>query len=133
MYQENEYVCIKEMRSGEVVQSFTMSRNVKNNFEVLQALVKMNPKQRANVLKDADSGLIIAICECALNTLKGNVPLTPAQKKKLSRFRRLLHSLVHQPKQWKSKRKLLVQKGGAAVIPVLLGAVVSSLLSHWLK
>lgn len=113
-------------------QSFTMSRNVRNNIEMLQALIKMNPKQRVNVLKDADSGLIIAICECALNTLKGNVPLTPAQKKKLSRFRRLLHALVERPAQWKNKRKILVQKGGA-ILPILLGAVVSSLLSHYLN
>ena len=107
-----------------------MSRNVQNNMEVLRALIKLNPKQRANVLKDADSDLIIAICECVLNTLKGNVPLTSNQKNKLSRFRRLLHKLVHKPKQWKVKRKLLVQKGGA-ILPILLGAVVSSLLSHY--
>ena len=99
-------------------------------MEVLQALIKLNPKQRANVLKDADEDLIIAICECVLNTLKGNVPLTTVQKKKLSHFRRLLHALVHNPRKWKTKRKLLVQKGGA-ILPVLLGAVVSSLVSHY--
>lgn len=109
-----------------------MSRNVRNNLELLKALQKMNVKQRTNFLKDADPSLVLAICECALNTLKGNVPLKSGQKKKLVRFKKLLRALTKNPRNWKSKRRLLVQKGGA-LLPLLLSTALSALLSTYLK
>ena len=38
--------------------------------------------------------MIKGICECALNTLKGTITLTPGQKKKLIKHRHLLEDYV---------------------------------------
>lgn len=54
----------------------------------------MNVEQRVNFLRHADSHLIEAICECALNTLKGCVPLDSKQKTNLSRYKKLLRTLA---------------------------------------
>lgn len=109
-----------------------MSRNVRKNMEMFRALQKMNPQQRSNVLKAADSSLVIAICECALNTLKGNVPMSTPLKRKLSRFKKFLRTLAKNTTSWKRKRKFLVQKGGA-IIPLLLGAVLSALTTSFVN
>jgi hypothetical protein len=88
----------------------------------------MTPARRKLFLKPADKELVQSICECALNTLKGNVPLKPCQKKTLSRYKRILRKLVHPKGGWKSKRKILIQHGGA-FFPALLAPILASLLT----
>lgn len=106
-----------------------MSRCVKTNADLLRAIVNMTPSRRKLFLKNADKELVQSICECALNTLKGNVPLKPCQKKSLSRYKHILRNLVKPKGGWKSKRKFLIQKGGG-ILPALLIPVLSSLLSQ---
>ena len=50
--------------------------------------------QRKSIIEGASTELINAICECALNCLKDNVPLTPIQKGKLERHKERLRSLA---------------------------------------
>ena len=108
-----------------------MSRNVKNNLELLKALQKIDSSQRANILKNADMKLIDAICECALNTLKGVVPINSQQKRNLSRYKKLLRMLVQKKSSWKRKRTQLVQTGKGAFLPVLLGVALNGLLNYF--
>lgn len=105
-----------------------MSRSVQDNADLLRALATMTPSRRKLFLKSADKNLIQAICECALNTLKGNVPLRNCQKKTLSRYKRCLRNLIRPKSGWKQKRKFLVQKGGA-LLPALLGPVIGAVLN----
>lgn len=106
-----------------------MSRNVKSNAELLRALHKVNNKQRVNILKNADVSLINSICECILNTLKGNVHLNSRQKRDLSRYKKLMRTLV-QKQSWKRKRAHLVQTGNGAFLPILLGAALNTLFNY---
>jgi len=103
---------------------------VKTNFELLKALGKMNSRQRVQFLKHADNSLIIAICECALNILNGNVLLTENQKCYLARMKKLLRLLAKKTVSLKKKKKHLVQKGRGVLIPLLVNAAISALISQ---
>lgn len=107
-----------------------MSRHVQSNFELLKALEKMNSRQRVHFLRHADNSLITAICECALNVLKGNVALTRNQKSYLARMKKLIRMLAKKTVSLKKKRKHLVQKGGGILIPLLVNAAISALISQ---
>lgn len=107
-----------------------MSRHVRTNFELLKALEKMNSRQRVHFLKHADNSLILAICECALNVLKGNVELSKVQKSYLARMKKLIRMLAKKTVSLKKKKKHLVQKGGGILIPLLINAAISALVSQ---
>jgi len=107
-----------------------MSRYVTTNIELLKALQKMNSRQRVQFLQHADNSLITAICECALNVLKGNVELTKVQKSYLSRMKKFIRLLAKKTVSLKKKRKHLVQKGGSILIPLLVNAAISALISQ---
>ena len=103
-----------------------MSRKLQQNVDALRFLIKCNPKQREAVIKHASNGLIDSLCECALNLLKGHVPLHPKQKKKLSTHKDRLRALSNKRMARKKKRVILSQRGG--FVGTLLAPIVSSLL-----
>lgn len=114
----------------EPLQLCTMSRAVRNNIELLKALSRMKPKQRQAVLKAADKDLILSVCECALNLLKGNINVSASEKRKLGRFKNILRRLVKKGEGLKSKKKYLIQKGGGVFLPILLSAVLQAILNN---
>ena len=85
----------KFIHSGIRYEKERMSQRVKKQIDFLKVLCKATPKQRHGIIEGANSEFIKAICECALNCLKENVPWTPAQKQKLSRHKRKLRSLAN--------------------------------------
>ncbi|XP_048514299.1 uncharacterized protein LOC125501746 [Athalia rosae] len=92
-----------------------------SNTAVLHALCELSGPQRLALLRAADDNLVRNICECALNTLKGNVKLSDRQKSRLGRHRRILRRLASNRGSWRSKKKLLVQHGG--FLPLLLAPI----------
>lgn len=96
---------------------------------MLRALASMNPKQRKAVLKVADKDLILSVCECAYNLLKGNVTVSSKRKRKLAQYKNLLRKLVRKGESFKVKKKFLIQKGGGGVLlPILLSTVLQAIL-----
>jgi hypothetical protein len=87
------------------------------------------PKTIQAVLKSADKDLVDTVCECCLNVLKGNVPLTPPQKRKLQRHKLKIRRLATKRTSQKQK-KALMQKGGNFIKDLLLPIVstIGSLL-----
>lgn len=108
-----------------------MSQTVKQCCDYLQVLAKCNPKQRQAILREADPKLIKAICECSLNVIKGNIPLSPSQKQKLKPHKTTLRSLADKNKSAKARKRLIVQRGG--FVGVLLRAIIPTLASLLLK
>jgi hypothetical protein len=98
------------------------------NSETIRALSNLNYEQRLALLKVADKKVIEAICECVINTLRGNVPLKPCEKKKLSKHKKILRVLGIKKGNWKSKKRAILQTGGA-FLPALLAPLVGGLLS----
>lgn len=108
-----------------------MSARIKRNLPLLKVLCGTKPALIKAVLKGASPDLISALCECSLNILKGNVHLTPAQKKQLPQYKQSLRTLARKGTSVK-RRKQILQKGGfvgALLKPVLgvLGGLLGSL------
>lgn len=103
------------------------SRFSSSNAAALQAMCKSDPARRQALLRTADDTLVRNICECALNTLRGNVRLSADQKKRLSKHRKTLRRLACDRGSWKSKKRLLVQRGG--FLPLLLAPIIGSLVA----
>ena len=115
-----------------------MAKRQKKYAGHIHALSNSSPQMCKAMIKHADPGLVKCLCECALNILKGNVPITAAQKRKLSRHKADLRSLAQAKTSAKKKKKIL-QKGGIlpilakVALPVfttLLGSVASRFLSR---
>ena len=101
-----------------------MSEVVKQHGEMLKFLSRAKPPLVKAVVKNASPQLVKTLCECCHNVLKGNVPLTPVQKRRLRRHKANLRQLTKKKLSVK-KRKQLLQTGG--FIGALLGPVIGVL------
>ena len=111
-----------------------MAKRLRNHIDELKVLKKANPSLRKNYLKLANKDLICCLCECSHNILNGNIKLTSAQKKKLTRHSQHLRLLAKKSVPLKTKRNILIQKGGflpALLAPILgiAASLISSLAS----
>lgn len=93
--------------------------------------MKASPKLRKAIIKFGDSELIKTICEIALNTVNGNNPICNKTKKKLKRYKNDIRGLASSKRSEKSKRKILMQKGG--FLPILIGSVLSGIIGSLLE
>lgn len=94
---------------------------------ILEALYHFNDDQRRALLRRADVRLVKYICECALNILHGNVPLTKREKDRLEKHAAVLRKLVSSTSRFKSKRALLVKR--CKILTLLLAPLVKNILS----
>ena len=97
---------------------------ISKHRETLLVLTKARPRLVKKIIQTADKSLIMALSECALNVLNGVVPLTPAKKKRLARFKEKLRAVARRRMSIKNKKEVF-QSGG--FIP-LLASVVAPLL-----
>ena len=95
--------------------------------------VSKDPNATAAVLKTAPDPVIKSVCNAAENVLRGNIILTPAQKKQFKLRKNLIVLLRTKGVSISRKRKLLSQKGGAFWIPLLLSTVLSTLANTFFK
>jgi hypothetical protein len=93
-----------------------MSENLRHCYKVLRLVGKVkNERLRTAILKEiaCDENVYRALREIIVNTLKGNVPLTTAQKAKLRRQRKFIEKLsCNKRKSIHKKRELVRQSGG---------------------
>ena len=103
---------------------------MKGSLPYLQVIVKSKPKLRKLLIDNVSANVITAICECSLNLLKGVIPVTPRQKRRLARYKTHLRDLANKKVSRKRKKLYLNQKGGnllSALLPPVL-SVLGSLL-----
>jgi len=82
-----------------------------------------DPEVRSKILSRAPDKLVKCICNAALNVERGDIKLTPAQKKAFSKHRVQIAKLTNLKYSIPAKRKILLQKGGLfPLIPLLLSA-----------
>lgn len=93
------------------------------NLDYLKVLCKTNKRQRESILHGADRDLILCLCECADNVLKGNVPLKETQHERLRNYKKPLRCMANKNVSVQTKKKLLVQEGG--FLPLLLTPILS--------
>lgn len=101
-----------------------VATRLKRNFKLLRYLKKVKKQRRSSVLKSAKKDLILCICDCANNILRGNVRLKERDRKALRRHKKSLRLLATQRTGLEKKRKFLVQKGG--FLPLLLAPIISA-------
>ena len=105
-----------------------MSKRMKDNLAYLQILAKCKPKIRKVIIDHGPADVLMCVCECCYNLLKGTVPLTPTQKRRLSRYKEHLRALADKKVSRVKKRRILNQKGGnllAALLPPVLSVLGS--------
>ncbi|KAJ8018951.1 hypothetical protein HOLleu_42761 [Holothuria leucospilota] len=100
-------------------------RRLKKHAHELRFLAKCSPHQRKALLRHADESLITSLCECVSNVVKGNVPVSKAQRSKLARYKKHLRALGDKRLSRPKRRDILVQQGG--FLSVLLKPIISSL------
>lgn len=100
--------------------------SAKQHIEHLKLLAKS--KSKAKVIQKCPNSLIKALCECATNVLKGNVPLSKYQKARLMPYKKVVRKLGTKSVPLYKKRKILTQKG-EGFLGFLLPAALSVLTS----
>ena len=100
-----------------------MSERMKRSLPYLQILAEAKPKLRKILIKNLPESVIIAICECCLNMLKGVIPLTARQKRRLAPYKTQLCALAKMKVSQKRKKTYLTQRGGAFLLSVLRAAL----------
>lgn len=101
-----------------------MSDRVRKHGHTLHVLCKAKPAVAKVIVREGNKDLINALCECCLNVLYGNVPLTSSQRKKLSRHKHVMRKLVvKSPASSLVRKKKLLQTGG--FLPALIAPALS--------
>jgi hypothetical protein len=103
-----------------------MSHRLKKYAPYLKKLFKIHSSSRKKTLEKhiKDPEFVKCLCECAKNIIKGNVKLTPAQRRKICCRKKLFRKLALK-KTSSAERRKIVQKGG--FLGVLLGPIISAL------
>lgn len=104
-----------------------MQRRLKTHKDLLNALHVLKPKYRKALLETCDDKAINCICECIHNVLQGKVDLNEREKKKLKKYKNTLRNLVRKGTN-QIRKKIILQKGGS-FLPIILGSVLSGLVS----
>ncbi len=102
-----------------------MTNRVKANLPVLKKLRRCGTVKRRQLLEKGGKPLQLCLRECAINVLKGNVPLTKTQLKQMSKHKKKIRDLSQKKTSFK-RRIAIEQKGG--FLPLLLAPIVGSIL-----
>jgi hypothetical protein len=80
---------------------------------------------RKGIIINADKELIYTLCECILNLLNGNINISDEKFNQLKSYKHSFRKILDKKLNLKSKKKLIIQKGG--FLEILLPAVISGL------
>ena len=107
---------------------------LKKQLPQLKKLCKCNKKLQRQILTEGGKPLQLCLRECALNVIRGNVPLSKHQFNRLKKFKRDLRDLSK--KKTSAKRRLHIeQKGGflpSLLLPII-GSIASAAISRAIK
>ena len=103
----------------------------RKNRDILRALYHLTTDQRSALLRKADLKLVRHICECALNLLRGGIPLNKRQRSSLRKHVKLLRQLADPSRRLPIKKRIIVQKGGGAFLTALLAPLIGTVLSNF--
>ena len=90
---------------------------------VLRQLCRCNTKVRKQILKQGGKPLQLCLRECALNVIKGNVPLSKTNFNRLKKHKKQLRELSK--KATSQKRRLQIEQRGGFLASLLLPIVGS--------
>ena len=108
-----------------------MSERTRRYLPLLKQINRLGHRAKTQLIKKCDREFLDCVSECAKNVIKSNVPLKPAQLRRLRRERKNARVLASKKTSLKKKRRIL-QKGGflGALLPPVLGVLSSLLLGN---
>ena len=80
---------------------------------------------RKHLLKKLPLRSVKGICECSLNVLNGNLPISSQQKKKLRKYKVTLRKIANRKESLPKKKKIIIQEGG--FLNILIPAAISAI------
>ena len=98
---------------------------------VLTALYHLSEEQRKALLRKADAKFVRRICECALNVLIGNVPLSKGHNSRLRKHAKVLRKLAASDITLQRRKNIIVQRGG--FLPALLAPLIGTILANFVN
>ena len=108
----------------------TSEKRLKDALRYL-ALCGNNPKEFQHTIDVIPDEAIKVICDAVLNATKGEVRLTPTQRRLCNKYKRSIDILVSPKKSLATKRRLLrsarKQVGGSVFVPLMLEASLDTL------
>lgn len=111
-----------------------MSRKrVQQILPQLKRLSRMKNRDQKKFIASCDKNLILGICECVKNALKGYLPLKKCQLKSLSRHKQSLRQLALKKTTLTSRKKLLQTGGLLGLLIEPLVSSLGSLLGNFIK
>ena len=100
--------------------------HVKFQAPLLQSLAHAHPYICKAILQGADKDILQCLSQCALNVLKGNVPLSGPQKAKLTKYKQKLRKEANKKVSLQEKYEI-VQTGG--FVPLLLAPLLRKVIA----
>ena len=89
-----------------------MSTALKTSEHYIQLLAKSGPKKRKALLIQATHEELKRLCEICLNILKGNIPLSDNNFRKLKRKSYTIKVLTNSKIPFRVKKRMVSHKGG---------------------
>ena len=108
----------------------TMTKKVVSQLPTLKKLKSCSVKNRKALLNKGGKPLQLCLRECAINILKGNVPLSQSQFNSLKKYKKSLRDISK--KNTSNKKRLAIEQRGG-FLPLLLAPIVGSLLGGLFK
>lgn len=103
-----------------------MTKRMQRNLNWLKALHCCSKIEKEQLLKAAKPEAVNAICDCVHNVLRGNISLSPNEKKKLQSKKTILRKLASRKIKAPERKKILVQHGNG-FLNSILGPVLGAL------
>jgi len=107
-----------------------MSELVYRHIPVMKKLCRCRRDRRLKLYQKAGKDIKKCLLECAVNVLKGNVPLSQKEFLKLRKYKNTVRALSKK-KLMKKKIESIVQKGG--FLPLLLSPIIGALANVAIK
>jgi hypothetical protein len=110
----------------------TSNENPRNRVAANEAFLRFLHNSAANqrnyLVKTASNEQMNSICECAMNIMRKNIPLTKRQVQNLRKYKKAVYKLADKSVSIAAKKKAVKQSGG--VIPAILAPVLGLLLGE---
>lgn len=90
---------------------------------LLERLYKARTATRRIILNNAGPDFLNALCEIALNVLNGKIPLTRKQYTQLQKQKSGIRLFAAKGASVAKKKRLINQRGGAFLFPLLSAAI----------
>jgi len=80
---------------------------IRSTYPSLHVLKSADSKLRKTIIANFNQETLNSICECALNVLRGNIPLSACSKRKVRTHKNILRKVADKIVSLAAKRKVI--------------------------